>query len=413
MYENILFSIWDNKLDLYGETFELGEASTEVLNITPDEYSPLKSMLSQAVELKKQYAETKELSYWSQANELYSEINDALCTRRVFQNIRSDKSIFDETRELLSDGDDSPIDIYEARSAWVELAGPISLFDFDPVEHEELLVRTNRSRAVLIDYGDWDEKWKVYDRYTRTYQNVLDDIASFNYTIHNFIKFYVSGITKFTPDSIGAALYDFFNNPRRDKLIANPLRGTGLYTNRESVHLYFLSREITPDSGDYRLCECYETTMLQTLLKVDYYKALERGHMIRRCEYCGRYFLLAKAYHTKYCNMPAPDNPKYTCAQLGYRASGVKEAAGNNPYSQALRRCMDRVKKDQQRSNITVEERDRIIAKAQDILHKAVTFGGVTASDFDKSLQKENLYPLCGVVRSSRPIGRPRNTDDE
>lgn len=31
---------------------------------------------------------------------------------------------------------------------------------------------------------------------------------------------------------------------------------------------------------------------LQTMMKLDFYKALEAGHLIRRCENGGRYFLL-------------------------------------------------------------------------------------------------------------------------
>ena len=45
--------------------------------------------------------------------------------------------------------------------------------------------------------------------------------------------------------------------------------------------------------------EYYETEHLQTLLKLDFYKGLEAGHLIRKCELCGRLFLLQKGYHTK------------------------------------------------------------------------------------------------------------------
>ena len=32
----------------------------------------------------------------------------------------------------------------------------------------------------------------------------------------------------------------------------------------------------------------------------------------------------------------------------------------------------------------------------------------MTADAFDKSLQSKALYPLCGVVRKSKPRGRPK-----
>ena len=90
-----------------------------------------------------------------------------------------------------------------------------------------------------------------------------------------------------------------------------------------------MPRESAPDSGQFRIFEYYETEHLQTLLKLDFYKGLEAGHLIRKCELCGRLFLLQKGYHTKYCDSPNPDNPRYSCAQLGYRTRGVKETAAD------------------------------------------------------------------------------------
>ena len=99
------------------------------------------------------------------------------------------------------------------------------------------------------------------------------------------------------------------------------------------------------------------------MLKLDFYKALEAGHIIRKCQNCGRYFLLQKGYHTKYCDLPNPANPKYTCAQLGYRLRGIKEDAEGSPLAQALYRCYQRIDKDRSRGVITAEERTRLREK--------------------------------------------------
>jgi hypothetical protein len=148
--------------------------------------------------------------------------------------------------------------------------------------------------------------------------------------------------------------------------------------------------------------------LLQAFLKVDFYKSLQAGYIIRKCEYCGRYFLLKKAYHTKYCDLPNPDDPKHTCAQLGYHYAGVKEAVGDNPKAQALRRCCLRIDKDFRRGIISADEKQRLYDKAKDLLHTARVNPNVSNDKFEKSLESKNLYPLCNVVRKTNPRGRPK-----
>lgn len=201
---------------------------------------------------------------------------------------------------------------------------------------------------------------------------------------------------------------EFFENPRREKLIANPVSGTGLYTSVDPVMLRHVPRETEEGSGEFKIYEYYEAELLQTLLKMDFYRALEAGRVIRRCEFCGRYFLLTKGYHTKYCDQPNPGNPRYTCAQLGYHLKGVKEAAGDDPKAQALRRCKMRIDKDYSRANIDDEQRDKLLRKTRDLFHAAHTAPGVSNEEFERQLASRNLYALCNVERYTNKRGRPK-----
>lgn len=144
-------------------------------------------------------------------------------------------------------------------------------------------------------------------------------------------------------------------------------------------------------------------------MKTDFYEALKAGFIIRQCEYCGRCFLLKKAYHTKYCDNPTPDNPKYTCAQLGYRKRGIKEIIADNPKAQSLQRCLDRIEKDCTRKIITAEEKEMLSQKARDMYHRAVTKSGVSNEDFEKTLATKELNPKCGVIRKTKRRGRPKS----
>lgn len=269
----------------------------------------------------------------------------------------------------------------------------------------------DKTRALLIVPGSLEMKWEFYKNYCMTYGTVLMDIASVCQTLRAFIRMGLSKLDRLTPDHYVAALHTFLFHERAHKWIANPVDGTGFYTHMDDVRLHLIPRETVPGSGTFKVYEYYEADQLQTMLKLDFYKGLEAGHLIRRCENCGRYFLLQKGYHTKYCDLPNPTHPKYTCAQLGYRLRGVKEDAEDSPLSQALYRCFQRIDKDRSRGNITAEERTLLREKAQELYHTARTKPGTSYEAFNTSLSTEELYPLCGVQRKSRPRGRPkRNT---
>ena len=88
--------------------------------------------------------------------------------------------------------------------------------------------------------------------------------------------------------------------------------------------MHHIPRETAPGSGVFKVYEYYEVDTFQTLIKLDFYKALEAGHIIRRCECCDRCFLLQKGYRTKYCDMPNPDNPDTPVSRLATAAGGSR-----------------------------------------------------------------------------------------
>lgn len=50
MFQSITFYVGEKTLGIYGEEFPLGALTTEVLNITPEEYQALDSRLQSAIE---------------------------------------------------------------------------------------------------------------------------------------------------------------------------------------------------------------------------------------------------------------------------------------------------------------------------------------------------------------------------
>lgn len=358
MYESIIFYVMGDKLDIYGHTYDLGTVATAVLNIPKEDFAQMMKIRKEGEPLLRQYKEEPADSLWYEINEKYSQIDEALSKYELFRIIKSEDTLFENV-------------------------------------HRQLKAEvTNKEDKI---------SWRSYERHIRKYDSVLNDIMWFNNTIYNFIKFFLSNVEQLTPNYMLMALSNFLFGPSADKYISNPIAGSGWFTFCEPVDIHYITKEIEP--GEYRLCDYFEVSMFQSLLKTDFYKALEAGHVIRRCEYCGRFFLLKKAYHTKYCSAPSPNNPRFTCAQLGYRASGVKEAKADDPFSQALRRCIERLKKDKNRENISEADCGLLIEKAKDIYHDVVTKEHITATDFEESLQTDNLCKLCGVETKSKSKG--------
>jgi hypothetical protein len=68
-----------------------------------------------------------------------------------------------------------------------------------------------------------------------------------------------------------------------------------------------------------RLCESYVFDSLGAFLYVDFFRGLERNSLPRRCDNCGRYFLLSSGKYSNYCERPLEDDPGKTCRDVGTR----------------------------------------------------------------------------------------------
>lgn len=395
------------------ERFDLGELTTEILNLSVDIFSEMRGILESASSKWNRYQKTLDLADWFEANEEYMRLDARMMEYRIFRLIKQSGEILEEARQFTGQLSFFPNEDCELTEYDLEINEQIIVYEEyinnpDDYEGEIPPKPPEKTRALLIFPGNTALKQNYYMQYCSGYESALHDVQALNYTIKNFIQYFLSCLKNMSRNDYAAALMDFLNDSRADKFIANPFRVSGFYTNADPVTVRFIPRETEDGSEKYKIYEYYEVVALQTLLKMDFYKALEAGFVIRRCEYCGRYFLLKKGYHTKYCDQPNPNDLKHTCAQLGYHLKGVKEAAGDDPKAQSLRRCKLRIEKDCSRGIISEEERDRIYRMAEDMFHRARVRPGMSNKKFEKSLASKNLYLLCSVERRTGKRGRPK-----
>ena len=354
MFDSITFSVGKKTILLLEQEFTLGDISTQILNLTFCEIRRMQEALAQARKISHQYEQTNDIPLWFQANELYLQVELELQKHPLFSLLMQDSSM------LL--------------------------------------------KATVLRIEDWPS-YKTYFNRIHTLQK---DISLFHTVINSFTDRLIMPMESLTQSNISEAV-QWLTEYHYPIYYPEEKRGIGYpYHFNKPITLSFHSREIASETGEYEIIETYTTEELLMLLKIDFYKALLAGHLIRQCEYCGRFFLLTKRLHTKYCDNPAPDNPRFTCAQMGYQKSRKKEQPEDDPKADSLRRCLNRITQDCSRKIITPEERDLLKAKANELYHEAKIRSGVTYEEFEKSLASENLYPLCNVIRKSNPVGRPK-----
>lgn len=289
---------------------------------------------------------------------------------------------------------------YRANDSFLKLETKLRQFPiFALLQREQSILW----KTTVLDHSDWP----AYKSYFAQFKAILNDITIFRNVTGHFIQNYIMPLQKLNTRNLSSVVtrlntdYYRMSFPEEEKIVFYPYHNTPIILDFETI----LSSSAT---NDFQIFETYTTENLLMLLKIDFYKALEAGHLIRQCEYCGRFFLLTKRLHTKYCDTPAPDNPKFTCAQMGYQKSRKKEQPEDDPKADSLRRCLNRIATDCYRNNITEKERDLLKAKARALYHESKIRAGVTYEEFEKSLASANLYPLCNVVRKTNPVGHPK-----
>lgn len=359
MFKSISFYVGKDTISLYGKEFPLGALSVEIINTPICETGELLCLLKQGTFLCEQFEGTKACYYLFRANQIFLQLETRLRAYPLLALLQQEQS---------------------------------------PLWNTTVLHRKN---------------WPVFRDYFSQFRSILNSILDFQYVITDFTSRHILPMESLSVSNLSLAArnlmeqpYFIFCSPVEKKEQIRVLSFP--YSNNQPIVLDYQVQESPAGSGNFQITEAYTTDQLLMLLKIDFYRALTAGHIIRRCEYCGRYFLLTRAYHTKYCDNPAPDNPKYTCAQMGYRASRKKEKAKDDPKAEALRRCLQRITKDCSRGIITAEEKQRLKEKARDLYHQAKIRSGTSYEEFEKFLASEQLYPLCGVTRQTKPVGHPK-----
>lgn len=142
----------------------------------------------------------------------------------------------------------------------------------------------------------------------------------------------------------------------------------------------------TDENGQPRLGLCCAFERLRDFLYVDFFRGLERSHLPRRCDSCGRWFLLAGGKYSRYCDLPLPGGAGETCRDTGARrryGSKCKDdpvwLAYNRAYKARYARCM--------RGKMSGEEFERWRRRAVELRGRAAA-GEIGLEEFEGLLRE-------------------------
>ena len=87
-----------------------------------------------------------------------------------------------------------------------------------------------------------------------------------------------------------------------------------------------------------KLCESFLFDSLGTFLYVDFFRGLRLNHIPKRCDNCGKYFLIAGGKYNNYCERVLKDDPDKKCRDIGARRK-YDEKCKDNPVWLAYNRA--------------------------------------------------------------------------
>ena len=148
---------------------------------------------------------------------------------------------------------------------------------------------------------------KLFGRFT----GMLKDLIRAKTAYAEFLDNYIHDESKFLGDSAVARRFAAYTQSvahRRDyqRLIASSAMQ--------------MSHEVyRREDGREKLCEVYTFDSLGAFLYFDFFRGLTRSYLPKRCDNCGRYFLLEAGKYSSYCARPLEDDPDKTCRDIGAR----------------------------------------------------------------------------------------------
>lgn len=253
----------------------------------------------------------------------------------------------------------------------------------------------------------------VFDETTEEHQSLLewlrkletlpDSIHHYKERVTELVDDYLAKLKERTPSAYAAvwrdyqlrlslesqAVYDELSDLRGDefqrtrKWQREEVESRSLPTSF-AIHTTYEAMPYPKKKGQFVLAERVQCDDLETFLMLDLLRGFAAGHIPRRCDHCGRFFLLDSGYDIRYCENEAPDVPGKTCSQVGAHIKERRKSK-EDPIIGEYKRAYNRLKTRKNRGQLSADDWNRQVAEIQKLKEKAQR-GEVTLAVLKKDL---------------------------
>ena len=160
--------------------------------------------------------------------------------------------------------------------------------------------------------ADLEEFNKNLTELFESYYTFIDDILRVQEVYTDFVDNYLNAQSKYLDKNQLAEAFLAFIKKHSDPLSPPHRRFTSGYSS-------FTHSVLKDKDGKNILCQSYHFKSLGAFLYFDLFRGIETNYIPKRCNNCGKYFLIAAGKYSDYCERTSPQDSTKTCREVGAR----------------------------------------------------------------------------------------------
>lgn len=162
----------------------------------------------------------------------------------------------------------------------------------------------------------------------------------------------------------------------------------------QTVRIEYISRRKSSRSSTVAVARRMYFNSYASFIITDLFEGIHHGHYPRRCELCGRYFLMTTARRTRYCNGFANElfrGKKITCRALASQLHRKEHAEDNPVIIRYTNRC-GVIRVEEKRGRITKDFAAAAKALAKEHKQLALSNPSYAESQYIRDMEHDKLY---------------------
>lgn len=320
---SILF--WEDKVFIDGHPYPLGQNATDALNIEAGTVEELRRTAEEFDAAALALVEKKDRDQASAVQEKLNAFLDILLALPPYRDLHIDKKL-----------------TYDLFPTLVK----------DEAKWQEAMTEGTTGNAYLTEF-------------LQKVRSLPESFQRFRTQVSFMLLFYYEDLPKRNAFEYGAAYSSYY----LDMLVSGEILSLKeIFSQAFTAEVDFVPMFHPDDPQKIMIAEKTQFDSMHSFLFTDFYRAMMRGHIPRRCHNCGRFFLLLNGYNAMYCNRIAPGETTRTCRKVGaHRKEQGKSELPEHPERGEYDTVYGRLKMQKRRKKISTAEWNDLVAQALEI----------------------------------------------